>query len=63
MWYYVKINNQFVMSPNFGKFELSPEKTMYCYMWETEAGAERDTRWQHLLSDGDEVQYVRVYRA
>ncbi len=65
MWYYPTITRNgekfFVVSPAWGKYELSPTK--HGYLWETEESCRSDNRWHHLIQPGDEVKYVRTYQA
>lgn len=65
MFYFVTIDRAgqeyYVVSPAYGKFELSKFRT-HLFLWETEAAAIADGRWQHLIQDDDEVKYNRRYR-
>jgi hypothetical protein len=66
MWYFITIiragQTWYVISPNYGAYALAPSRERNTYLWETEASARADSRWQHLIQPGDDVRYNRIYR-
>jgi len=66
MFYFVTIHRDgqvfYVVSPAWGKYELSPTKDVNTYLWETEDSARADARWRHLVQAEDEIVFVRTYK-
>lgn len=65
MFYFVTItrNGQlfYVVSPKWGKYELSPTKDKNTYLWTSQENAEIGVK--HLIQEGDKVEYHRTYRS
>jgi hypothetical protein len=66
MWYFVTVRRggvtYYVTSPAWGRFQLDTVRLKSTYLWETEADARADERWQNLLQSEDAVRYNRTYK-
>lgn len=60
MWYYVKINGQYVVSPRYGVCTLSSDKKGL-FLFQTQDSAKVNT--EHLVQSGDDVQILRTYNS
>lgn len=52
----------YVVSPSYGKYDLSLTMDRNTYLWVSEDSARNDQRWQHLIEKNDTVAYHRTYR-
>lgn len=65
MFYFVTITRNgekfYVISPNYGAYNLAPSKVMNTYLWTSEESARSDERWRYLIRPGDVIEYNRNY--
>lgn len=66
MFYLITItrNGQvyYVISPKYGVYELSATRERNTYLWLSRESAEADTRWKHLVQEGDVVTCTHTYQ-